>query len=1113
MTQPIYFIGDRILAGFLDPGTEPAELALLQVHAAVEQARSEIRYGNLERGAELLESVAREIGDLADQANQTLLALTFSVWGQGLQAWGDATAAESYFRQAVDRFTEVLGPDLADDAIADRIGSRALSDLGMALAGVGDHAGAQRVLWTGRRLGSSTPEAARRLARYAAAEGSLEQARQLLDEALPVLPTDAECWYAMAQIREQAGEDGVVDSYQQAAALWLRRGAYDQALPAIECLLTLTDNKPQVLTALAEVLRHTGRAAEAETIADDAVAAAPERFEAWLARALVYRDLNRTDDAVRDIDRALALQADEPSALVVLAHLDIDRRDVDGAFAAVRKALEIDPEHHPAQVCLAQLLMLQERYTEAREPLLAAHLANPGDTDVAILYAALASHLDDHEAVVNTLGPIWAQGGVLAPDDVANLVNALLAQNQLEDAVTVARAAYERDSNDRELQRLLASALARRAFEQATDKDVLSAAADEAVGLYPDDPDVEVLCAIVARAEERTDAAERLLEAALEKAPNHIRALAELAELLLDQGRAGDAEKWARVGMDVTSMPYFRLQAANALLKQERNSEALTLLADLPPDAGDYQADWLSLRAYAEEVLKRWQPAVDDRAAVVQLQPEDPQAWFDLAESARQAGDWEKAVSASRRVLELEPGHLMARGTLGSALALGGKKDEAVAELDEALLRDPQYVFALKERARLASTLDEALNYLSPLASISDGLDVHVQRGWAFFEHDRPSDALAEFVSALAEAPNDIGALVGASDCLTQLGRYEEATARAQRAVELDPDNVWALQTLGYVKNASGASREGLVHLRHALEMAPEDLNTVRLLAQALQNVNQVEESLTLLDEIALRRPDDPAILSMLGGHLVTLGYYDESIDPLSRSLELRPADPWVHSDLGFGLLHADAPDITAALAEFSEANRLAPGRIFLMKNLANAQHQLNMDEAEELYRSVIERAEHASPHDLYTRWNIGWCLFRLRELARAGRHLFAATAIPVDDEPARLDLGLVSLCQGKDDQALRHYESAIARLGERAPLRRRGPLRVAQVDLDIACRDWEGLNGREVTGRIREMLIEALSAVPALPQMNALGAVSIAVGADRAAGSATAHEATAAVL
>ena len=158
---------------------------------------------------------------------------------------------------------------------------------------------------------------------------------------------------------------------------------------------------------------------------------------------------------------------------------------------------------------------------------------------------------------------------------------------------------------------------------------------------------------------------------------------------------------------------------------------------------------------------------------------------------------------------------------------------------------------------------------------------------------------------------------------------------------------------------------------------------------------------------------------SSLGALVVELGYFEEGAEILRRSLDLSTDDPMVNDDLGWALAHADPPDVTTSLAEYSEANRLAPGQPWLMKNLADTLQDLRRDGAEELYRKIIERLEQDPRTDLSNQYMLGWCLFRLRELGRAGRYLFAATALPLDSE-VRFDLGLVSLCREKDDQAER---------------------------------------------------------------------------------------------
>src|SRR5262249_9197753 len=151
--------------------------------------------------------------------------------------------------------------------------------------------------------------------------------------------------------------------------------------------------------------------------------------------------------------------------------------------------------------------------------------------------------------------------------------------------------------------------------------------------------------------------------------------------------------------------------------------------------------------------------------------------------------------------------------------------------------------------------------------------------------------------------------------------------------------------------------------------------------------------------------------------------------DPLRLALRLNPEDAWDHNTLGWALTFKNEPDLQTAHREFEEANRLAPDRVGLMKNLANVEHQLGIEGAEDTYKRIIELAKREPGNSLETKWQTGWCLFRLRDLERAGRRLFAATALPLDGDTVRLDLGLVSLCRDRGAEALQQYQLAIARI------------------------------------------------------------------------------------
>src|SRR4051812_14841421 len=100
-------------------------------------------------------------------------------------------------------------------------------------------------------------------------------------------------------------------------------------------------------------------------------------------------------------------------------------------------------------------------------------------------------------------------------------------------------------------------------------------------------------------------------------------------------------------------------------------------------------------------------------------------AFAQLAEELRRAGGFEESVSVCRAGLELHPGYLSARVTLGRALIELNDLDAALAELEHVLKSAPEN-----------------------LAAIRGVADIHHRRGAL-------AEALAQYRAALALARND----------------------------------------------------------------------------------------------------------------------------------------------------------------------------------------------------------------------------------------------------------------------------------------------------------------------------------------------------------------------
>ena len=112
---------------------------------------------------------------------------------------------------------------------------------------------------------------------------------------------------------------------------------------------------------------------------------------------------------------------------------------------------------------------------------------------------------------------------------------------------------------------------------------------------------------------------------------------------------------------------------------------------------------------------------IDDLRRRVQKDPSSI-AFAQLAEECRRAGEFQEAVDVCRAGLELHPGYLSARVTLGRALAELDKVDEAQAELETVVKGAPDNLAAVRALAEVLhrrGSLAEALAHYRTALSLT----------------------------------------------------------------------------------------------------------------------------------------------------------------------------------------------------------------------------------------------------------------------------------------------------------------------------------------------------------------------------------------------------------
>lgn len=173
-----------------------------------------------------------------------------------------------------------------------------------------------------------------------------------------------------------------------------------------------------------------------------------------------------------------------------------------------------------------------------------------------------------------------------------------------------------------------------------------------------------------------------------------------------------------------------------------------------------------------------------------------------------------------------------------------------------------------------------------------------VLAAWTYERNAIWRNPVSLWQDAVAKSPHKVRPHNNLGNALKHQGKYEEAIAHFNRALELNPGYAKAHNNLGTALAAQGKTDEAIKHFGIALYINPGYAAAHSNVGVALAGRNELEKAIVHFREALRLRPDYAKVHSNLGAALVRQGKLQEALEHFQIALQLKPGDAQTYRNL-----------------------------------------------------------------------------------------------------------------------------------------------------------------------------------------------------------------------
>lgn len=259
--------------------------------------------------------------------------------------------------------------------------------------------------------------------------------------------------------------------------------------------------------------------------------------------------------------------------------------------------------------------------------------------------------------------------------------------------------------------------------------------------------------------------------------------------------------------------------------------------------------------ALAQQNLGDLEGAVATYLRAIQLDPNLIEAYINLGHLYGELGLDEESLEVFQRAIELDSGNDELFVALGDVCRDIGFYEDAIQAYRQAEILNPQNPLA---QDNLRDVRDRVNNQAQRISELEQHLDAdpsdpdrYAEVIGAYLEARRYGDAEAKTTQMMQLFPEDPGVFETMALVQEAMGDIDQVVAAWERVTQIDPDDVDAWEHLGSWRMEQGMLDEAVAAYRKAMELDPSAPSPRFNLAEALLEMGQYDEAITLYRQLA----------------------------------------------------------------------------------------------------------------------------------------------------------------------------------------------------------------------------------------------------------------------